>query len=129
MPPNETSAEFIQLLTSNQSRLFAYTLSMLGEWQHVAFVADGAQLRLYRNGMQVGSVPYPGLAPPDLKPLGIGAKPAGVDQKRVRGPSGFWHGRIDELAIFNHAVDAKMIQQLFETNRSRPGQRAVRRRR
>ena len=121
----------------------------LGEWQHVAFVADGAQLRLYRNGMQVGSAPYSGLAPPDLKPLGIGAKPAGVDQKRVRGPSEFWHGRIDELAIFNHAIDAKTIRQLFETEfrdgaladeaqlrevglvngRGRPGQRADRRRR
>ena len=64
----------------------------------VAFVADGAQLKLYRNGMQVGSAPYSGLAPPDLKPLGIGTKPAGVDQKRVRGTAEFWHGRIDELA-------------------------------
>ena len=120
----------------------------LGEWQHVAFVADGAQLRLYRNGMQVGSAPYSGLAQPDLKPLGIGAKPAGVDQKRVLGPSEFWHGRIDELAIFNHAIDAKTIRQLFEMSnselkrraraslasglvngRGRPGQRVDRRRR
>ena len=76
------------------------------------------------------------------------AKPAGVDQKRVLGPSEFWHGRIDELAIFNHAIDAKTIRQLFETSdselksraraslasglvngRGRPGQRADRRRR
>ena len=70
----------------------------------------------------------------------------GID--RAPGPSEFWHGRIDELAIFNHAIDAKTIRQLFETSdselksraraslasglvngRGRPGQRVDRRRR
>jgi hypothetical protein len=87
----------------------------LGEWQHVAFVADGAFLRLYRNGSEVGRKPYSGLAKPTIKALGIGAKRAGTTGEKARGPSGFWDGRIDELAIFNHALDGESIRRLSET--------------
>lgn len=87
----------------------------LNEWQHVAFVADGAYLRLYRNGKEVGNAPYTELATSTVKELSIGAKLGGDRKGKERGPSGFWDGRIDEFAIFNHALDAKSIQSLFET--------------
>ena len=31
-------------------------------WHHVAFVADGAVLHLYRNGVEIGAAPYRGIA-------------------------------------------------------------------
>src|SRR5687767_8691238 len=47
----------------------------LASWQHVAFTADGAMMRLYRNGAQVGSVSYSGnLVAPPMAALGIGVK-------------------------------------------------------
>jgi RNA polymerase sigma-70 factor (ECF subfamily) len=52
MPPDETSAEFIQLLTSNQSRLFAYTLSMLGDRQQAQDVMQETNMILWRKADQ-----------------------------------------------------------------------------
>ena len=71
------------------------SLFPLGIWQHVAFVLDANTERLYRNGVQVSSVPYSGSLPgPFAAPLGIGAKllngGASADS--------FWHGKLDEVA-------------------------------
>jgi hypothetical protein len=68
-----------------------------------------------RNGVEVASEPYDGLTTPTVEPLGIGAKLAGGYGEKVRGPSGFWDGRIDEVAVFNYGLDKKTIQQLYET--------------
>jgi hypothetical protein len=87
----------------------------INEWQHVAFVADGAFLRLYRNGVEVARAPYSELATPTIQAMGIGAKLAGSDSENERGVSGFWHGRIDELALFNHALDQETIRALYDT--------------
>ena len=41
-----------------------------GRWHHVAFVADGSALRLYRNGVEVAKTDYAGLEPGTLDVLG-----------------------------------------------------------
>ena len=47
----------------------------LNTWHHVAFVADGENLRLYRNGVEVDSKPYHELhRDPRIKALAIGTK-------------------------------------------------------
>ena len=86
-------------------------------WQHVAFVADGKTLRLYRNGKEVGSTSHRPIGPPTLKALAIGAKPIGNHPKYPGAPSDFWHGRIDEFALFNHAVEGEVIRELYEAGR------------
>lgn len=86
----------------------------IGRWQHVAFVADGKTLRLYRNGKEVGSTAHKPIGPPTLKALAIGAKLIGNHPKYPGAPSDFWHGRIDELALFNHALEGATIRELFE---------------
>ena len=51
-------------------------------WQHVALVADGTTLHLYRNGKQVASGPCCGVLPqPPVAGLGIGCRTneAGTD--------------------------------------------------
>lgn len=85
----------------------------IGVWQHVAFVADGATLRLYRNGREVGRAPHRPIGSPTLKALAIGAKLIGNHPKFPGQPSDFWHGRIDELALFNHALDGDTIRELY----------------
>jgi hypothetical protein len=93
-------------------------------WQHVAFVADGETLRLYRNGKEVGSTSHRPIGPPTLKALAIGAKLIGNHPKYPGAPVDFWHGRIDEFALFNHALDSETIRELFETGND-PGQIAA----
>lgn len=84
----------------------------IGVWQHVAFVADGTQLRLYRNGREVARVPHKPIGPPTMRALGIGAKLVGNHPRYPGAPADFWHGRIDELALFNDALDEKTIARL-----------------
>ena len=81
----------------------------LGSWQHVAFVLDASTERLYRNGVQVNSAPYSGSLPaPTSASLAIGAKlfnnGASVDS--------FWQGRLDELAVWNRALNPAEIAAL-----------------
>jgi hypothetical protein len=95
----------------------------LNRWHHVAMVADGAVLRLYRNGKEVAATTYSGLnGNPDIKALAIGTKldnsmrPAALNplMDPVSRSQGFWDGCIDHLAIFNEALTAEQIKELYE---------------
>jgi hypothetical protein len=80
----------------------------LHDWHHVAFVADGSMLRLYRNGREVSAAPYRKLhRDPRIKSLAIGTK------LNLTGDA-LWDGRLDELAIFNHALSPVQIRELYE---------------
>ena len=84
----------------------------LVQWQHVGFVADGSVLRLYRNGVEVASTPCNGVcSSPSIKHLGIGCM---CFQRSSVVPADFWPGRIDELAIFYHALSPGQMKQLWE---------------
>ncbi|MGK0240800.1 MAG: hypothetical protein ACI92G_004291 [Candidatus Pelagisphaera sp.] len=87
----------------------------LGEWQHVAFVADGEFVCLYRNGKEVAREPYEELVVPTFPALGIGRKLPGKGGHEEEGTVGYWDGRIDELAIFNHALTARDIKRLYRS--------------
>jgi len=87
----------------------------VGYWNHVAFVADGKSLQLYRGGRKVSSTPCNGVClTPPIKHLTLGCKnwSNSPDSPNVK-PVQFWHGAIDELAIFNHALSAADIRKLF----------------
>ncbi|QDU75847.1 FecR protein [Bremerella volcania] len=89
----------------------------LRSWQFVAFVADGKQVQLYRNGKLVAEAECDGLATDGPGALGIGAKlnPQGTEAD-PRNP-GFWHGRIDELAIFHKALSQRQLMMLCDIAR------------
>ena len=84
------------------------------QWQHVAFVADGIILRLYRNGREVGTSPCRGIAHQSLPEcLSIGCV-MDKDGTRPRPGSAFvWNGRLDEIAVFNHALTVEQVRQLY----------------
>ena len=87
----------------------------IGVWQHVAFVADGKSIRLYRNGLEVASGPSEGIIPrPPMQSLAIGCKTDDTGKEVSPNIPAYWHGRIDELAIFNDALSPETIRKLSE---------------
>jgi len=52
VPSKDPPAEFIQLLTTHQSRLFAYVLSLLGNRQHAEDVMQETNMILWRKSDQ-----------------------------------------------------------------------------
>jgi ferric-dicitrate binding protein FerR (iron transport regulator) len=87
----------------------------LNAWHHVAFVADGSTLRLYRNGEEVDAVPYRELRKDArIKALAIGTKLNLNGDAPEERDFNMWDGRLDEVAIFNHALTAAEIRELYE---------------
>jgi Concanavalin A-like lectin/glucanases superfamily len=75
-------------------------------WTHLAGTYDGTTATLYVGGALVDSVPRTGTFPTDTTPLILGGN--GNDQM----VSELFPGRIDEIALYNRALDAAEIQQL-----------------
>ena len=86
----------------------------LSQWQFVAFTLDGATLRLYRNGREVGSASCQGLSTFAPPALGIGVKLDRTGNQPERNTPGFWNGLIDELAVFHHALPPSQILRLYQ---------------
>jgi hypothetical protein len=81
-----------------------------GIWQHVGVVADGSQIRLYRNGVQVAATNYSGVLPPSSIPaLGIGI----VLDDATAGATGFFQGLIDDIGIWTNALSAAQMVSVF----------------
>jgi hypothetical protein len=83
-------------------------------WHHVAFVADGTMLRLYRNGIEVAKAPYTGLQSGTLDVLGVGVKLNGTGDRPDAFEPGYWHGRLDEISVFSRPLDPDHIRQLHQ---------------
>jgi len=91
-----------------------------GSWHHLAFSADGAQLRLYVDGLQVAVTDYLGdIVPPDIPYLSIGAAlnlsdPA--DPTSLAPDSAapnFMNGPVDDAALWTRALTADEISKIF----------------
>ncbi len=84
-------------------------------WQHVAFVADGVMLRLYRNGKEVGASPCQGiLSKSPLTSLGIGGETNVAGTAISPTLPCYWRGQIDELAVFNRALKLEEVKKLAQ---------------
>ncbi|HID56913.1 TPA: LamG domain-containing protein [Candidatus Poribacteria bacterium] len=74
------------------------------KWYHVALVYDGNEIRVYLNGELDGSLSASGKIEASDAELRIG-----------RGdPAGYFAGVIDEVAIFNVALDEETIKGIME---------------
>jgi hypothetical protein len=89
-----------------------------GRWHHVAFVADGTTLHLYRNGEEVATARYSRLDPNALDVAGVGVKLDRTGERPDTYEPGYWHGRLDEIAIFSRALGPDQIRELY---RAAPG--------
>jgi hypothetical protein len=94
-------------------------------WHHVAFVADGAVLHLYRNGVEVGEAPYRGIIRqpiPECLSIGCAMDKDGIRPRPENACP--WNGWLDEIAIFNHALSPEQVRDLYTgqaTKESRVG--------
>ncbi len=73
----------------------------LGKWTHIAVTYDGAALRLFFNGAQIGTTPVQGKMTTSGGPLRIGGNFIG---------GGWFKGVIDEVRIYNRPLAATEIQ-------------------
>lgn len=93
----------------------------LNVWHHVAFVADGSMLRLYRNGVEVDAAPYRELrGNPLIKALAVGTKLNLAANAPDSHDFNMWDGRLDELAVFNHALTVDEIRELYDLGNAEP---------
>ena len=107
-------SNFLTVSGGSQPNTREGALFPIGSWQHVAFTADGAQMRIYRNGVQAGSVGYGGnLGVPPIKALGIGAKLNDAGTGADAGAPGYWQGRIDDLGMWNRALSEAEILSIY----------------
>lgn len=85
----------------------------LYSWQHVAFVHDGNELRLYRNAKLVNSLKTPPMQNTDKpKMVSIGTK-LRANEIDYSGVPGHWDGMLDEVAIFNYVMTEKELEYIY----------------
>lgn len=99
-----------------------YTTSMVkapapkGEWSHVLGVCDGETVRIYLNGKESQKIPL--AAPYGVQQSATTAGPLleveaplmfGSDMSQY-----YWKGDLDEVAIFDRALDEKEIIRIYE---------------
>ena len=81
------------------------------KWQHVVLTADGSKLKLYINGESVAETSYNSTNfNPKSKTLGVGAC---ISTDTAQEGHSVWDGRIDELAVFDYALDAGTIKEIY----------------
>jgi hypothetical protein len=74
-----------------------------GEWHHAAGVYDGDRIYLYIDGELDNSLPATGLI--------------GTNSSSVRIGDNGWNGPIDEVKIYDYALDAVAVSNLFDDTR------------
>ncbi len=97
-----TTADGFFELSSNE-QAFAYD-----QWQHVAVVYDGAQLRIHKDGVNIASRAASGVVAVDPSlGVGIGNQPTGAGDRA-------YDGLLDQIRIYNRALTAEELQLLQE---------------
>ncbi|MEP3478952.1 MAG: LamG-like jellyroll fold domain-containing protein [Fuerstiella sp.] len=77
----------------------------LTTWRHLVVTADGDQIRLYEDGQRVASTPCQSLAITTDETVWFGIDSSG---------SGIWNGRIDEVGLFDKALNDREVAELFQ---------------
>jgi hypothetical protein len=76
--------------------------AQVGVWQHASLTYDGANLKLYVNGILVNTLPLTITINPNTFPLYIGINSGGLYP---------FNGIIDEVHVYKYALSAAEIQQ------------------
>ncbi len=88
----------------------AETMFVVGEWTHNLVVKDGDNVTYYRDGVEIASGAISD-APGNVQPLYIGG------QNSVEA----WSGLIDEVALWDRALTADEVQQVFQLGEAGQG--------
>jgi hypothetical protein len=88
-------------------------------WHHIAYTADGAQLRVYLDGQQVAVVDYLAeINPPNIDYISVGAVlNTDTSEPPILGPDGtapnFLVGKLDDMAVWTRALSADEVSRIF----------------
>ena len=85
---------------------------VVGEWRHVVMVHDGTKDFIYMNGVQVADKDVTGTLDATTHPFGMGYDP--IDNQ------GFFKGSLDEVQIYNVALSATEIADLYSLQSTPP---------
>jgi hypothetical protein len=80
-------------------------------WIHMAGTYDGSLIRLYVDGVEIGSQPLTGKIQVDGNPVTIGGEENGAVSQVVDGE---FDGRIDEVRLYNRALSAAEIREVYQ---------------
>jgi chitodextrinase len=95
------------------SDMDAGTPLVLNEWTHVVMTHDGTRDAIYLNGVLANEKAVSGMLDPTTYPLGIGYDP--IDK------ANYFDGSIDDIAIYNTALDASEVASLYAAQSAFPG--------
>ena len=108
-----------RVLTTGEIRLILYhggsftTLNSTGlvndcDWHHVAFTYNSSGMNIYIDGSSISTSV-------DVTPLTTATDNFLIGARRISGTlSKYFNGSIDEVAIFNKALSASKIQQIYD---------------
>lgn len=86
-----------------------------GRWIHLAGTYDGAMMRLFVDGEEIGAAPLTGNLRVDDNPIMIGGEENGPTPQDVDGE---FHGLIDEVRIYSRSLSASEIREIFQLDAS-----------
>lgn len=98
-----TAAGYVRIGSSDRRAGSASALA-LNTWTHIASTYDGANLRFYVNGVQTGTLAVTGNMSATTLPLRIGGNTIWGE---------YFTGRIDEVRVFNRALNATELQSMM----------------
>lgn len=85
----------------------------LNEWVHLAFTFGGDGMKLYLDGELVGDNDYTGGLAGNLEPIALGANAGWSGDGTVDPLYGACSGLLDEFSVFDTALSASDIQDLY----------------
>lgn len=107
---------YMALANGSTPRLIDSAPLTLNAWHHLAFVADGLNLHLFRDGVEVDVEPYSGFLSHDyIGPMGIGVL---LDEEGEHADPlnpGYWEGKIDELTLWGRSLSSAEIRGIYES--------------
>jgi len=114
-------------LGNNYARVTGSSQFPLDGWHNVAFSADGAQLRLYVDAKEVGSIDYVGTINPPITPwISIGSRViTQIDTNAIpplylldpTNPD-LLAGSVDELALWDRELSASEVNAIYQSGKT-----------
>ena len=92
--------------TSNAVNVASAVQVLYGDWVHLTGVYDGANVKIYVNGVLQGTAAQTGNVLQYTQPLYVGA---------TGGPGEYMNGAIDEIRIYDDAFTAAQVLELYQT--------------
>ena len=92
-------------------RITLHEAPAFNEWHHFAVTANGTTLKVYADGLYIGSVSDYLPSTADARPLAIGADVEGTVQNTTTGRT--FHGKVTEVNLYKKTLTEGEVQGLY----------------